>query len=176
MKTYPLTQTQLGIYVDSHGGESLYHNPLLARLPAGTDPDRLVEALKRVIAAHPGLSARITADNEGNACWMAGPAIDVEFTEMRNSALLDDTSALMPRFDLEGGPLALVKVIATEKGLYLFLDVHHCVYDGYSRRIFLEDLDKAYAGNSVRGENFTVFDLSRQEREARESDATEINF
>lgn len=70
--------------------------------------------------------------------------------------------SLLPKFDIEGGPLAKAAVITTEKGVYLFVDVHHVIFDGHSRNVLVEDIDKAYAHREIEEERCTIFNLSEK--------------
>ena len=66
-----LTQSQLGIYIDSLQNEASnpYHNPRLMLLRGVTDPQALADAIGKVIAAHPAISAVISLDDDSNPVW-----------------------------------------------------------------------------------------------------------
>lgn len=170
----PLTQSQLGIYIDSlrHDDRSIYHTPFLSRMPEGTDAQQLAAAVRSVIAAYPSMSARIVSDCDGNpslADFSASQPLQVDITDMSEEKLAASKDSLVQPFVLDGGPLARISVIQTEKHVYLFTDFHHTVFDGYSRRLMLQEIDKAYRGIEPQAERLTIFEVAREEAEARKS-------
>ncbi|MBP3720681.1 MAG: non-ribosomal peptide synthetase, partial [Clostridia bacterium] len=54
--SYPLTKTQLGIYLESltGGSKETYTLPYLARAAEGVGPEELIRAVRQVLKAHPG--------------------------------------------------------------------------------------------------------------------------
>jgi len=139
-RTSPLSQTQLGIYLDSintSDGE-VYHVPLLHKLSGYPDAQTLRLALEKIIAAHPGMSAKLTIDAEGNPCmadYSSSDPLQVETLTMSYSQIREQLPELITPFDLEGGRLGRICIIDTEKGLYMFSDFHHVIYDGMSQNM-----------------------------------------
>ena len=60
--TSPVSMTELGIYLDWRKNlqGTAYNIPILSPLPDGTDPDRLSEALKKTLLAHPNLLSHLS--------------------------------------------------------------------------------------------------------------------
>ena len=146
----PLTQTQLGIYLDAirTDGPQTYHNPFLFRINGDVTASELAEALRRVIAAAPGISARLSTDGDGQPIlvdYSKTEPVEVEMLEADDESLLRDRDRLMRPFRLDEGPLAEFRVITTEKSLYLYLDFHHLIGDGTSLIKMLEKLNAAVA-------------------------------
>lgn len=173
--TTPLSQTQLGIYLDSikTGGET-YHIPYLYRIPGVKSAESLRDALLKVIAAHPGMSVRITADAEGMP-RMEDHSIDsplqVKILRMSHDRLRETVNELVTPFLLDGGQLADMKVIDTDKGIYLFADFHHTIYDGYSMLLMLRDLGAAISGEELPKEEHTILDVAEKEAALRATPA-----
>ena len=170
----PLTQTQLGIYVESMARphEPSYNNPVLLRLDPSLDEERLARALEAAIDAHSFVKLHIEEDEAGDPLMVAGNEpcrVPVE----RMSA--DELEALKERlvepFDLHHGPLYRARVIRTPEDLYLFCDFHHIIYDGTSMRIIMDDVNAAYAGGTPEPERYTGFDLALEERRLRATEA-----
>ena len=67
MKTYQLTDSQLGIYLDAMKDEGTlaYNGPYLLKLPAGVDRARATQAFLDTFAAHPIYSATFVAGPNG---------------------------------------------------------------------------------------------------------------
>ena len=65
--TYPLSQTQMGIYVTCMNcKEGRYNIDLLYTLDQDIDLQRLAVALDKVIEAHPYVKSRLVIDDNGN--------------------------------------------------------------------------------------------------------------
>ena len=67
-KAYPLTQAQLGIFLEciKREGEKVYNNPVLLSFPQNTDIEKLASSIEKVVKAHPGLSSTVIIDEKGN--------------------------------------------------------------------------------------------------------------
>ena len=67
-KDYPLSQTQLGIYVECmpQQGKTLYNNAMLFKLANDIDTNRLARACEAVVEAHPYIKTRLFVDEEGH--------------------------------------------------------------------------------------------------------------
>lgn len=167
-----LTRTQLGIYIESvqHEDANIYHNPTLLKIN-GVDAERLCESLQKVVELHPGISARIVTDEYGNPSWIMGETVQVEACSMPYDQLMAERDGLVTPFELENAPLSRLKVIETEQGVFLFVDFHHTLYDGYSLTVLLRDLDRILRGESPEPESVTIHDLSLEEECARTPEA-----
>lgn len=165
----PLSQTQLGIYIDSirNEGEQVYHIPFLFRVNGVEDAQRLVWALEKALQNYQGPSVRITTGDDGEPYMTAGEAPRVEMMEMSESELLAAPEKLLEPFDLEGGSLATFKVIKAGGKVYLFTDVHHVIFDGYSRSLFFDAVDKAYRGEDIPAEIMTIMEVADEEAKSR---------
>ncbi len=170
----PLTQTQLGIYVESMAreGEAAYNNPVLLQLDSSLDEQRLARAVETAVEAHPFVKIHVEEDDQGTPFMVAGNASYRQAVEQMDQARFEEEKrGLIAPFDLHVGPLFRIRIIRTPLNLYLFSDFHHLIYDGTSMRIFMADVDAAYAGKPVEPETFTGFDVSIREAELRASEA-----
>lgn len=167
-----LTQSQLGIYIESlrHEGTSIYHTPHLALMHGVDDASRLADAVRMVIAAYPGISARIVTDSDGNPTLFdasLSEPVNVDLVEMTEAALLAAKDDLVKPFGLDGGELAHIHVIHTDKHTYLFTDFHHTIFDGHSHKLLLQEIDRAYRGEELAAEPLTIYDVAHEEETAR---------
>ena len=171
LEQYPLTQTQLGIYLECSKmkGSDAYNIPLLARLPENTDLLQLKKAVREVIACHPVFCTAIVTDQKGDVYMQPRPDLAWEFDEV-HSAEAAMPPALTP-FDFFGMPLFHVRIIHTEKEKYLLLEVHHILADGESVMILLPEIDQAYRGSVLQEEKYTAFDLALDETRERKTPA-----
>ena len=176
VKEVPLSQTQLGIWFEceKRQGEAVYNNPFLYRLGLGLDLNRLSQAVEETVKAHPALLASIAVKDDGTPVMVRdghsedGPACTIsELTEKELERLKRN---LIQPFDLRKDRLFRICIFKTEKAQYLFMDFHHIIFDGTSMHIFLEDVDRAYRGETVDNEPFSGFDVDIQEQADRDTD------
>lgn len=107
------------------------------------DEEWLKIAIKRVVAAHPGLCSAFLHDGErwrrqASRGWLWQPA---------DAGAEPEAVAAAHReaFDLAGGPVFAASLVPGCPQR-LVLTAHHLVVDGLSWKILVEDLDQAYRG------------------------------
>lgn len=174
---YPLTQTQLGIYVECMmKPEALFYNlPGMFPLSADTDKERLCRALRNTVNAHGTLKCTVRSDENGDVFMYPRDEIEYEIpvlsgTEEEFSKFFADFAK---PFDLENGPLFRFAIYQTGQHCYLVCDFHHIICDGSSIAIFVSELDRAMKGSRPEGESYTQFDLAMWEEKARKTDVYE---
>lgn len=173
---FPLTQTQMGIYAECmmKPGEAVYNIPFLMKLGGNPDGNRLANAVERVIEAHPFLMCAIEKDDEGNPVLIHR---DDKYTQKVENISEKEFESLIPElikpFTILGDRLFRIRIMKTEKTTYLFMDFHHLISDGTSMRIFIDDLNRAYRGETVDPEKWSGFDVSADEKRLRDSEAFE---
>ncbi len=164
LKEYPLTQSQMGIYLDSlRAGMEAYNIPMLLRLPESIDTERLKSAIVTAVKAHPSMLLCIGTDSEGQPSLRPAPELPVEVSE-------EELPALPPRsssFSFGEEPLYRFRILHCGTERYLFIEAHHIIADGSSLTALTEDIDRAYRGESVECESYTIFDLALDEEQAR---------
>ena len=64
-QTYPLSQTELGIFLACQQPTTAYNLPHLIPLPEELEPDCFRAAVEAFFARHPGLFSRITTGEDG---------------------------------------------------------------------------------------------------------------
>ncbi|MDO4219366.1 MAG: amino acid adenylation domain-containing protein [Synergistaceae bacterium] len=168
---YPITQTQMGIYIECSANPNsvLYNIPLLLKLGKNVDTKKLIEAAKTVINAHPYVKTTLFANAEGNIRARrndeALPQIDFIKCEE-----LPGHEKLVKPFTLLNEPLYRIAIYETSNANYLFLDFHHIISDGMSENILLYDINKVYAGLLVEKEKYTGFEVALDEEAARNTE------
>ena len=166
---YPLTKTQMGIVVEcqAHPGTTIYNIPMLVKLPAGTDLERLAAACRRTIDAHPFVKTHLVR--------RAG-AVRAERRDEAAAIVsvvdgpLPEAKALIRPFDLFRDDLYRVEIYRTTDGAYLFADFHHVVSDGASEGVFFADVNTAYEGNPVETEAYTGYEAALDEEAELKTD------
>ena len=174
-KDYPLSQTQLGIYVECmlRQGEVAYNNGMLFQLNTNIDVDQFSKACEAVVEAHSYIKTRLFIDSLGNPRQLRNDAepyhqsveklTQQEFEKLKQK--------LIRPFDLLKESLFRIRILKTPEALYLFLDFHHIIFDGISSNIFFQDLKDAYEQLPVKKEEFTGFEVALEEESLRKTEA-----
>ena len=169
--TSPLSQTQMGIYMTcmNQQEEGNYNIDMLYTLDAEVDTERLAGALDKVIEAHPYVKSRLVADENGEVRFEDHS--DEEFHALVSEIgdIEEVRAHLGADFDLMQDRLFRLEIYKTPKGNYLYVDFHHIIFDGFSFKVFIDDLVRAYDGEALEAEQLNGADVARQEAEERQS-------
>ena len=168
---YPLTQTQMGIYIEcsSDPDAVTYNIPVMMKLSPLLDMDRLEEAIKKTLNAHPYTKAILFADAEGNIRARRDDAAEPEVKHVKCEKIPAAEELVRP-FELIGHPLYRIAIYEAEDGNYLFMDFHHIASDGMSENIIISDIGKAYGGSEIAKERYTGFEAALDEESERNSE------
>ena len=179
LEEYPVSKTQEGIFFESqaHSGTTVYNIPILIELDASIDTERLKKAAAAAINAHSYLLTRFCMSDDGQLRQRREP--DAAFRE-KDVAVLQANSVdilrqeVLKPFDLLSDRLVRVCIATTGEGKrYLYIDAHHCVFDGVSSEILLRDIERSYAGETPEAERFTGWEAALVEEKQRASDVYE---
>ena len=173
LSSAPLSQSQFGIYVEcaSHAGEAYYNLPYIYVLDPSLDGERLCRAIETAVQAHPTLFTRISVNDEGE------PLQTVDDTESFSIQIevIDELepmkAQLVVPFDLMGGRLFRMRLLRDSSHYYLFIDYHHIIADGTSMSLMLKDIDRAYKGEMLEPEMWTMAQQAQTEVEERQAEA-----
>ena len=172
---YPLSQAQLGIFAAcmARQGEVAYNNGVLLQLGNGVDLSRLAKACETMVETHPFVKTRLFIDSKGNPRQRRNDnepyqqeieiISDADFEQLR--------SQLMQPFFLLADRLFRIHLFSTPTAAYLFMDFHHIIFDGYSFEVLIDDLNKAYNGQSLESEKWSGFEVAQEEEMIRQSEA-----
>ncbi len=167
---YPISQTQKAIFSQclSDPASTLYNIPYLFRLSPSLDIPRLKKAVEKAVNAHPYLKAILTLNADGEVRAIRRDEAKVSIAEERVDEL-PSREKLVQSFSLTEKELYRIVFFHTKEGVYLFLDIHHIVFDGTSFVIFLDDIEKAYKGERLEKEKYTAFEFALDELDASKS-------
>ena len=161
MKRYPLSKTEYGIYIEQVSKENTAYNlPLKIELGSDVDLERLTEAIRTVVDAHPCLRSAFDVDENGDAFKYLRDC-EVEVTVIDSDDI--DLYSLVKPFDLHKDILFRFYIIRSAKGNTLFYDIHHIVFDGTANTVLTEEINRAYNGEMIEPEEFTANDFSLEE-------------
>ena len=174
-KDYPLSQTQLGIYVEcmSRQGEVAYNNGMLFRMNPAIDADLFSKACETVVEAHPYIKTRLFVDSQGNPRLLRNDAeiYHQSVETLTQQAFEKLKPELIRPFDLLNDSLFRICILKTPEALYMFIDFHHIIFDGVSFNIILKDLKDAYEQLPVKKEEFTGYEIALEEESLRKTEA-----
>ncbi len=137
-------------------GLAAYNIPLAWRLSGRLDAPAVSRAVDGLVARHETLRTRLTAGRDGRPVQVVDPPkpAPLEMVDLsglapgqRQVALREfiDGQALRP-FSLAEGPLLRTWLLRLAGDEHLLVAVvHHCVFDGWSGRVFVRELAALYA-------------------------------
>ena len=171
---YPISQTQKGIFVESSKGKDNlnYNIPMLFRLDDRVDTDRLEQAIKTALNAHPYIKTTLFAGEGGEVRARRNDDAEV-FVENVMIREVPGPEELVRPFRLLENQLYRAAIYRSGKGNYLFMDFHHIISDGFSEGILISDINRAYAGEILEKETFTGFEAALDEEEGRKGERYE---
>ena len=169
---YPLTLTQKGIFAecDAAPDDTTYNLPLLLPLDSSIDITRLQNSIKAAIDAHPYIKAKLFANDAGEIRARRQDDLPAE-VPIKTVEKIPAADELVRPFALTEEPLYRAAIYSTPTQNYLFLDLHHLVYDGSSEDILIDDINAAYNGKILSKENYTGFEVALDEEKIRKSSA-----
>ncbi|KXX80427.1 Nonribosomal peptide synthetase 12 [Madurella mycetomatis] len=146
---YPCTPLQEGLMALSMERKGAYLGQNVFLLPESLDVDRLKRAWDVVVAANPILRTRIVNDDT-EGCFQA--VIDDSITWLHPTCSKEQYLANDLDIPLTwGGPLNRFAVLVTESSqhVHIIWTTHHALFDRWSHGLVLEQLEKAYHGESL---------------------------
>lgn len=167
---YPLTSSQLGVYLDveKNPDSLMYNNPIRISLDSDVDSEKLIAAVDRAVNNHKAYHCSIEV-RHGFPCMVPD---DIQFhTERRNCDSIETALKDFVRpFDLESGMLIRACLFENDTDKVLALDAHHIVFDGTTLSVLLKEISKVYEGRDIYEERTSAFDLSTYEEVLKTSD------
>ncbi len=157
---YPLTKTQMGIYLESltGGSRETYSSPYLTRAADGIGADELISAAKEVLNAHPGMKYVIHANEDGMPCIVMHPEAEVNIPvfDGTEDGRLDFMREFVPIVPLMDELLFHLAVYRTPKRCYLAIKSHLIFMDGTAISLFISEMNRVLAGHKPLGEECTI--------------------
>ncbi|MBP3729694.1 MAG: amino acid adenylation domain-containing protein [Lachnospiraceae bacterium] len=158
-KIFPLSQTELGIFLACQAPTTAYNLPHLIPLPAEIDTQRLKKAVEAFFDKHPGLFSRIQMGEDGSPVRrIVKEALVIEEREL---ASLEEVP--LSRFQMLEAPLYRLALYRVGEQRYFFFDFHHIIFDGHSLRLFIGQLEDLYEGKEVPEEMLSSGEFAREE-------------
>ena len=152
-KAHPLTPNQISIfdYYIFSPNTVMWNLPRLYRFDAGTDANRLCDALNRAIENRPALYTIFEFNEECSLVQKVAPEkiLTVSVTELSEAEFEEKKENLLYPFRMIGEPLIHAGIYKTEQAVYLFFDIHHIMTDGSGMQLLNEDIVRALNGEEL---------------------------
>lgn len=170
MKAHPLTPNQISIfdYCIFSPQTIMWNLPRLYRFEAGTDAERLCDAMNRALANRTALYTVFEFDEECSLVQRPAPEkkLKISVEKVTEAEFKQISENLMRPFKMIGEPLIHAAIYQTEESVYLFWDVHHIMTDGTGMHLLNEDIVKAWNGEELPLDTYYAY--LHNEEEARE--------
>ena len=158
--SYPLTRTQMGIWLESMtgGSKETYTVAYLSRAAEGITAEDLIRAVNQVLEAHPGMKYIIHAEEGGLPAMIPVPDAKTEIPvfEGTEEGRLDFMKNFMPVVPIMDHILIYPAVYRTPERCYLAIKTHLIFFDGSSISLFISEINRALAGQQLQGEECTI--------------------
>jgi len=155
---YPLSPAQKRLYVLYHMDPSKlsYNMPGVYRIRGPLDVKRLENAFKKLIARQEVLRTSF-AVVDGDLAQYIAEEVNFELEVIAKTSLKKAMQDFVRPFCLSSPPLLRAGVMQQgPEDYFLFVDLHHIIFDGLSGDIFMEELDTLY-GNGVLQPTSTMY-------------------
>ena len=172
-ETYPLSNNQLGVYYEvMKKPEELMYNMPLCYCFESVDAYRLKAALLKALAAHSYMNTHIEI-RSGNLVQVRNDNADpvIPITEMTYEELEKRKNEFVRPFNLHSDLLYRFEIIKSDSRTYLLSDIHHIIFDGLSRGVFMDAVSKAYAGEEPGKEKLSYFEYALNENKEKDSES-----
>ena len=169
LKNAPLSYAQLGVYYEcmKHPLNITYNIPFAITLPQGIEADKVEEALKQIIKAHPAFNIHFETQGD-DVVQVYDPDLvpAVSRSEMTEEELTTYKQQFVLPFHLERGPLYRMEIVQTEKHAVILMDIHHLISDGASTDLILRQLCDILDGRTIELEQLSYLQFAQEQRQA----------
>lgn len=152
---FPLSAAQMGVYVEcvKQPHSTAYNLPMSIEFRPETDPQAIADAIRAVLKAHPSINIHFdTVDSQVMVIRNESDEVDIPILEMDEEECKKYEKEYSVAFRLNRGPLFSFSIVRTDRAVYLFMDFHHLIFDGFSLDLFLGDLGTQLDGRKCREE------------------------
>ena len=181
MKTYPLLQSQLGMFFDciKYPDVRQYNLPSITPLTPEVDLDQIETAIQKIFKARKELRIRFMIDKDGNPRQYVDENRQLKVVRRKMSeAELQEYAygAFIRPFDIMGDePLVRWELITTEKQSYQLTDIHHLICDGmtYTPILTQKEFPFVYNGGELTENPYGMLEAAEDEATSFETESYE---
>ncbi len=179
-EVYPLTNMQK-YFAYIIKGNTTGNLPFTFQLAERVDLERLRGAILTVIDAHPGLKGIIKPMENGYYGLYRDDerVVDIPIISLTEREWKKKLKTLLVPFAYTAEDnLFHISLYETERAKYMFFDVAHIMGDGISMNVLMEDLNRAYVGETIEAEGYSIYEyvLEEQSREATGVRARDVAY
>lgn len=169
MKTYPLLQSQFGIFMVWMEEPDSTQNSIPFEFAFGEeiDVDRLENAIYKIIDERKEIrTSFVIEEGEPRQYFNEQMQIKVKRLKMTDEEYLDNKVQFIQPFDLlSGEPLWRFSIVETPHKAYLLWDTSHAVVDGLTiLDLFVKDLNLAYMGQNLTPCSRSLYECAEEEQ------------
>ncbi len=128
-------------------------------------PEKMAEALEKVIDAHPALVTKFRFNKDGEIIQEYHPELkeSIPVEKLSEAEFHKIKDELVRPFRIINSRLYRLRVFETEEYGYIFFDVHHTVFDGTSFQVIFADIIKAYYDMELDRDYYYMMIADREE-------------
>lgn len=179
MKTYPLLQSQMGVFLDWMSNPTLtrYNLPCVVPFPKTIDKGRILKMLQTILDGRRVLHTGFVLDDDGQPRQYSNPdkEIKVVCKEMTDEQFDEYASNGFVRpFDLlSGEPLCRMELIDCPSSTNVLFDVHHIIADGVTLAplMTIRDVTDAYFSQLKPDLEYGLYEYAEDEQKILQSEA-----
>lgn len=169
--TYPLSQSQYGIYVEcmNHSGEICYNIGFHYQLDGSLDGQKLCKAIETAFKAHPIYFTRIELNEENEPVQSIDDLSKEEWTltlEQTTDIEKEKATFIQP-YNLHEDHLFRIRLLQDSSYFHILLDIHHIISDGTSFQLMLHEMEQAYYGETLAPEQKSMGEHAKEEEARR---------
>ncbi|WP_162074491.1 condensation domain-containing protein, partial [Chryseobacterium fistulae] len=148
-----------------------YNVPWVLKL-TDIDAELLRAALEKIFEAHSYLKVQLEM-RDGEICQVRYDerSVTIPIHKLDIEPQPGFFQQFVRPFDLIQNQLFRIEIYTIAQNIYLFMDIHHIIYDGGSVDIVLRDLVKAYKRIEIEKEIFTAYEHALEYKVWTESNA-----
>ena len=181
MKTYPLLQSQLGMFFDciKYPDVRQYNLPSITPMTPEVDLDQIETSIQKIFKARKELRIRFMIDKDGNPRQYVDENRQLKVVRRKMSeAELQEYAygAFIRPFDIMGDePLIRWELITTEKQSYQLTDIHHLICDGmtYTPILTQKEFPFVYNGGELTENPYGMLEAAEDEATSFETESYE---
>ena len=173
MNTFPLLQSQLGVFMEWIKDPSVtqYNLPSRVHLPKAVDLTRVKDAFQIIIGQRKELRTRfVMVDGEPRQYADDAMQVPIPVYQMTDdeAAQYIEKSFVRPFDLLSGEPLIRIELIEAVKDNWMLVDVHHAIGDGVTLapNLTIYDLPAAYKGEPLESVEYGMYDYAEDEQQS----------
>ena len=176
-KEYPVSPAQRRLYIlqTLEPNSTNYHIPIVLTLEGALDRQRLGSAFDQLIQTHEILRTSFHMKGEDIVQRVhERTTFDLSIRDIKEEEAESYLAGRQAPFDLTAAPLLRAQLLKVSADRHLLvIEAHHLITDGSSMKTFIQDLTKAYDGETlaeraIHYKDYTVWQLSAEETEKQQ--------